>query len=418
MVALLGLGLLGALTAATTMGDSPDDEAAPATTLAPMTSASATPPHHATTTTADPALPSIYAGIGPEQFAPGVADDLRRVYVPSGRAHTVSVIDPTTYQVVGTFRTGREPQHVVPSFDLQTLWVLLNQGNKAIPIEAATGVVGAPIDVIDPYNLYFTPDGSSAIVVAEALRRLDFRDPHTMALSASLPVPGCAGINHADYDRDGRYLIATCEFAGQVVKIDMASRQVVGYLDLATLELPGQPHPAPMRMPEGSTSSSMPQDIRAAPDGRHFYVADMMAGGVFVLDGDTFEATAFVATGTGAHGITPSRDGTRLFVANRGRVDDLGPAQGARQRQRARHRQPGGGGHLARAGRREPRHGQPRQLAVASCGSSGRYDAEVYVFDTTTGELTHRIPVGQGPHGLTYWPQPGTRSLGHTGNMR
>jgi len=34
----------------------------------------------------------------------------------------------------------------------------------------------------DPYNLYFSPDGRYAIVVAERLQRLDFRNPATMRL--------------------------------------------------------------------------------------------------------------------------------------------------------------------------------------------------------------------------------------------
>jgi hypothetical protein len=49
---------------------------------------------------------------------------------------------------------------------------------------------------------------------------------------------------------------------------------------------------------------------------------------------------------------------------------------------------------------------------------SGRYDACVYVLDTATGRVTHRIRVRPGPHGLLVWPQPGRFSLGHTGNMR
>jgi len=49
---------------------------------------------------------------------------------------------------------------------------------------------------------------------------------------------------------------------------------------------------------------------------------------------------------------------------------------------------------------------------------SGRFDSEVYVFDTVNGGLAARIPVGDGPHGLAVWPQPGRFSLGHTGNMR
>jgi hypothetical protein len=41
----------------------------------------------------------------------------------------------------------------------------------------------------------------------------------------------------------------------------------------------------------------------------------------------------------------------------------------------------------------------------------------VYRFNTRTGAV-NEIPVGQEPHGLTVWPQPGRYSLGHTGNLR
>jgi YVTN family beta-propeller protein len=49
---------------------------------------------------------------------------------------------------------------------------------------------------------------------------------------------------------------------------------------------------------------------------------------------------------------------------------------------------------------------------------SGRYNGEVYVFDTSNGHLLARIKVGDSPHGLCVYPQPGRYSLGHTGNMR
>jgi hypothetical protein len=43
-----------------------------------------------------------------------------------------------------------------------------------IPIDPKTAKPGAIIKVEDAYNMYFTPDASSAIVVAEALKRLEF----------------------------------------------------------------------------------------------------------------------------------------------------------------------------------------------------------------------------------------------------
>src|SRR3954452_8258476 len=98
--------------------------------------------------------PNVYAHTA--TVRPEVAADLRRVYVPSGRADTVTAIDPSTKAIVGHFSTGpgSTPQHIVPSFDLKTLWVLDNKSDRVVPIDARTGAIGAPIAVNDPYNLY------------------------------------------------------------------------------------------------------------------------------------------------------------------------------------------------------------------------------------------------------------------------
>src|SRR5207247_450083 len=64
-----------------------------------------------------------------------------------------------------------------------------------------------------PYNLYFTPDGSMAIVVAEYYNRLDFYDPHTWSLIRSVPMP-CNGPDHADFSADGSTFLISCEFDG------------------------------------------------------------------------------------------------------------------------------------------------------------------------------------------------------------
>ena len=106
------------------------------------------------------------------------------------------------------------------SWDLKTLWVTNNAEGTPDGIAHArsTRTRASPArrsTVDDPYNMYFTPDGKYAINVAEARKRLDFLDPHTMKVESSLDVPDCAGVNHADFTIDGRYVIFTCEFAGQ-----------------------------------------------------------------------------------------------------------------------------------------------------------------------------------------------------------
>jgi YVTN family beta-propeller protein len=346
----------------------------------------------------DPA--NLYSEIRADKLSPAVAGALPRIYVPNRQGNDVSVIDPATMKVVDRFPVGVNPQHVVPSWDLKTLWVTNNAEGRTdgtlTPIDPTTGKPGKSIAVDDPYNMYFTPDGRSAIVVAEALKRLDLRDPQTMALQGSIAVPSCRGINHADFSIDGRFAIFTCEFQGGLAKIDVVGRKVLAYLKLSR--------------------GGMPQDVRVSPDGRVFYVADMKAGGVFVVDGASFTEINFLKTGVGTHGLYPSRDGARLYVANRGSSHVFGPPRGkgsvsvidfATRQIVATWPIPGGG--------------SPDMGNVSVDGKtlwlSGRFDNVVYAIDTTSGEVKS-IPVGKEPHGLAVWPQPGRYSLGHTGNMR
>ena len=173
---------------------------------------------------------NLYSETASGKMSPNVAGALERIYVPNHMAHTVSVIDPATLKVVNTFKVGLYPQHVVPSWDLKTLYVANNAENSdkgsLTLVDPLTGKPGKTIPVDDPYNMYWTPDGKYAIVVAEAHKRLDFRNPQTMQLEFSIATPDCAGINHADFSIDGRTAFFTCEFNGSVTKIDLANRKV------------------------------------------------------------------------------------------------------------------------------------------------------------------------------------------------
>jgi YVTN family beta-propeller protein len=373
---------------------------------------------------------NLYSEVAADKLSPVVRDDLERVYVPNLRSNDVYVVDPATLKVVDRFKVGSGPQHIVPSWDLRTLWVTNNAEGRTdgslTPIDPRTGKPGKSIPVDDPYNMYATPDGKSAIVVAEARKRLDFRDPQTMAMQYAIDTPGCPGINHADFSIDGRFAIFTCEFSGTLVKIDLVNRKVMGYLKLqmpATRfkETAGPRAQAGKTWEPGETevctaTRGMPQDIRSSPDGKRYYIADMNADGVHIVDGETFKQVGFISTGIGAHGLYPSRDGKHLYVANRGSHKIHGPRLGngsiavidfATEKVVARWPVPGGG--------------SPDMGNVSADGKylwlAARYDDVIYRFDTASGAV-EQVKVGAEPHGLTVWPQPGRYSLGHTGNLR
>ena len=340
----------------------------------------------------------VYAAARPGQMSSAVSGAVARVYVPNSKSDTVDVIDPATFKVIGHFDVGHEPQHVTPSYDLKTLWVLADLGDSLTRIDPVTGEKKETIPVTDPYNMYYTPDGKFAVVVAERKRRLDFREPHSMKLVSSLPVP-CQGVDHMDFAANGRYLIASCEFSGQMLKVDVAHQKVVGTLKLS---LPGQSHGH-----GHDRDHPMPQDVRIAPDGSVFFAADMVSNGVHVIDGEAFRVIGFIPTGRGAHGLYFSRDSTVLYASNRGE-GSISLIDWKTRQVTTKWKLPGGG--------------SPDMGGVSADGKvlwlSGRYHSEVYAIDTSTGKLLARIPVGKEPHGLCVWPQPGRYSLGHTGILR
>ncbi|MGW2572075.1 YncE family protein [Streptomyces sp. NPDC001537] len=329
----------------------------------------------------------VYAADRPNHLSPVVKDFPSRVYVPNTNSDTVSVIDPKTYKVIETIPVGRQPQHVVPSWDMKTLWVNNDRGNTLTPIDPRTGKAGKAVDVHDPYNLYFTPNGKYAIVMASLDRELVFRDAHTMKREKTVPV-SCYGVNHADFSLDGRYFIVSCEFSGELLKVDTARMKVIGQE-----KLPFQ--------------GAMPQDVKISPDGKRFYIADMMADGVWILDGDKFTKPTLLPTGKGAHGLYVSRDSREMYISNRGE-GTISLFDFTQNRLTKKWHLPDGG--------------SPDMGGVSADGKvlwlSGRYNSEVYAIDTRTGAQLARIKVGSGPHGLAVYPQPGRYSLGHTGIFR
>jgi len=331
----------------------------------------------------------VYAGTVGGVLDPSVADIPPRVYVPNEVTNNVTVIDPITLTVIDTFAVGKAPEHITPSWDLQSLFVNNMNGATLTEINPRTQQPVGTRQVPFPYNLYYTPDGTKAIVVADYLGRsmvsdngLYFYDRKTWELLKFVQVP-FPGVNHLDFSPDGSFLLVSCESGGAVVKIDTRQMTMVGSVEVG-----------------GS-----PLDVRLAPAGDVFFVANQGTNGIDVIDAVAMKSVGFINTGTGAHGFAFSRDVTRLFVTNRvqGTISVIDVAT----RKVVDTWQVGG---------------SPDMATVSPDGSqlwvSNRFHGTVEVLNPETGEVIKVIKTGGNPHGLTFWPQPGSMSLGHNGNMR
>lgn len=325
---------------------------------------------------------NVYAATMSTVVSPSLAGFKERVYVPNSNANTVDVIDPATFKVIDQYPVGAIPHHIAPAYDMHELYVD-NEGSSSLTvIDPDTGRPKGSIPVSFPYNLYFTPDGKKAIVVVERLNRIDFRDPHTWQLLKTVDIPW-RGIDHMDFSADGSYLLASTEYTGVLVRIDVNSMQITGSLDVGGL----------------------PIDVRLAPDGSVFYVTNQGRDGVSIVDGNEMKEVGFIPTGRGAHGLQVSRDTQLLYVSNRyaGSISVIDFAE-------------------RKLLVTWPVGGSPDMLQLSPDGSqlwfTNRYNASVTVVETDTGKVLARIPVGSGDHGLTYFPNVGRYSTGHNGVYR
>ncbi|QIN77929.1 beta-propeller fold lactonase family protein [Rubrobacter marinus] len=325
---------------------------------------------------------NVYAGaMGSE-----VREDLRgipeRVYVPNVVDGTVSVIDPKTFEIVDSYAVGELPYHVTPSWDMTELYVNNEASGTFTVIDPKTGRPKETIEAPFPYNFYYTPDGETAVVVAERIQTLEFRDADTWEILGSVYVPW-PGVDHIDFAADGSYLLASSEWSGVVSKVDVEGMKLVDHAEVGGL----------------------PIDIKLSPDGSVFYVANQGTMGLSVIDPETMEEVEFIPTGQGAHGLQISRDTKSLYVSNR--LDGTITVLDLATREIVDTWTTGGTPDMFQL---SP---DGRQLWV-----SGRFDGAVYVVDTETGELLSTIYTGAEPHGIAYFPNPGRFSLGHNGVYR
>lgn len=342
----------------------------------------------------------VYSQTRAGMLSSSVRHDPNYLYVPDSQGSTVTVISQRTHRIVRVIPTGYLSQHVVPSYDLRTLITNSSYADELVEINPRTARRTRVISMPRPYNLYFTPDGRTAVVMVEQLNTIRFADARTFRTIKDLRYPGCLGPNHADFSGNGRFFVVTCEFSGELLKVSTLRHRVVGVLHLDAH--PTAPRAAPMTM-----GRSVPQDVRLSPDGRTFYVADMGTNELRLIDARTFRQRRTIGLPRMPHGLYPSRNGQDLYISDRG-AGQVSVLDFATNRVVDTWTIPGGG--------------SPDMGGVSADGRtlwlSGRYDGVVYGFDTRTGKLIAKIRVGGSPHGIAVWPQPGRYSLGHTGNMR
>ena len=276
-----------------------------------------------------------------------------RVYAADQTSNTVSVIDPSSNKLLGVIRLGDPlPGSLSPlyrgqllvhglgySSDSKTVAVVSIGSNSVTLIETATNKVKATIYVgRSPHEAFFTPDGSELWVTVRGENYISVIDPVQMKETRRVELANGPGMTA--FGSDGRYGFVCSSFVPELAVIEVASHQVVKRLVQAspfcpniavspendevwiTLKDAGKvqvfnakpPFEQKALLETGPITNHV--NFANNRNGKFAYVTIGGANEVKAFRrGATPELVATIPVGALPHGIWPSGDGSRVYIA-------------------------------------------------------------------------------------------------------
>jgi YVTN family beta-propeller protein len=275
-----------------------------------------------------------------------------RVYAAEQFSNTVSVTDPVDHKLLGVIRLGDpQPGNMSPLYrgqllvhgmgfspDHKTLAVVSIGTNSVTFIDTATNAVKHVAYVgRAPHEVFFTPDGNELWVTVRGEDYVAVLDGHTFHEKTRIKVP--AGPGMTIFSPDGMYGYVCSSFNPETAVITVADHKIV---DRVKQESPFCPNIA--ATPDGKqvwftlkdTGKTQVFDARPpfAPlktldtgaitnhvnfahnaNGTFAYVTIGGLNEVKVFRTDNFEPVATIEVGNLPHGVWPSGDGSRIYVA-------------------------------------------------------------------------------------------------------
>jgi YVTN family beta-propeller protein len=296
----------------------------------------------------------------------------KRAFVTNSDGDSVSIIDRESYQVVKTLRVGDYPHHMTVSLDGRYLYIGNTHSNTVSAIDLATENIVKTLPLLDPYNLYYSPDRRLLVTTATRLGRVEVHAVEEWSQIGAAKgwtrlaqIPTGKDPNHFAFSPDGRFMYVSNEYSHQLSVIDLQERKLVRQL----------------------TTGRRPIDMSLAPGGKILFLANYGEGSVTVYDTESFKELDRIPTGAGAHGMAMSVDGKILFVSNRD-ASTVSVIDVASRKVTQTFHVPMG----------------PDMMEVTPDGRelwvTGRYGSKVNVIDLSTGKITRRIQTGAAPHGI------------------
>jgi len=285
------------------------------------------------------------------------------IVVLNSEEASYSIIDVATRMEVQRLPIGREPHHLIPTPDGKDLLIASTGTNELLVLDPRTGERrGMVRNIVDPYQLGFSPDGKWFVTAAYRLDHVDIYQADGFKLAGRIFLDGLP--SHMSFDAESKTVFVTLQQSGRVAAFDLATQMLK------------------WNTPVGEA----PAGIVTLLDKR-LLVALTGEDAIVVVDPSNGAVGSRLRTGKGAHNFWPKGDGRHYFLSNRieGTVSLIDTQE---MRVIATIRVPGG----------------PDDMDITADGKelwvTQRFLRRIAIVDMATLKMVGHVPVGKSPHGV------------------
>lgn len=285
------------------------------------------------------------------------------VLVLNSEDASYSVLSRSHRTELKRFPIGREPHHLIATLDGNEVLVASTVTNELTALDTRTGERRRVLrDIVDPYQLGFSPDGKWFVTAANRLDHIDIYHADGFKLARRIFMDGLP--SHLAFDPESKTVFVTLQETGRLVAFDLASQKLKWTTEVG----------------------SVPAGV-IVPDANRVIVALTGDDRIVVVDPRDGAVKSALRTGKAAHNFFPKGDGRHWFLSNRveGTVTLLDIQA---MKLVATIKVPGG----------------PDDMAITADGKemwvTQRFLRRVAVVDLDKMKMVASIPVGKSPHGI------------------
>jgi DNA-binding beta-propeller fold protein YncE len=205
-----------------------------------------------------------------------------------------SIVDRATRTELMRLPLGREPHHLIATPDGKEVLLASTVTNDLVALDTRNG---APLrvvrDVIDPYQLGYSPDGKWFVTAAYRLDHIDIYRADGFKLASRIFMDGLP--SHLGFDTGSKTVFVTLQQSNRVVAFDLSTQAIKWIAEVG----------------------KAPAGVIMLPDDKRLLVALTGEDAVVTLDPKDGSITGRLQTGKGAHQFFPKGDGRHWFLSNR-----------------------------------------------------------------------------------------------------